>query len=152
MRGPGKQLTTSTYHVAKALVTRGAIRETIRLALDVHDGVAGRVEHLAATPEESHPKINKRENRAKNYQLDPSVLDGTTGQRKQVDVNSVNMFLQTLMQHAICGTSAATSNSWSAILFFSTSLPQVSTRWVQSAIKLCTIHSLNSALSINGNI
>ena len=78
MQVPSKQLTTSTYHVAKALVTRGAIRKPIRLALDVHDGVAGRVEHLAATPEESHPKINKRENRAKNYQLDPSVLDGTT--------------------------------------------------------------------------
>ena len=81
MQRPSKQLTTSTYHVAKALVTRGAIREPIRLALDVHDGVAGRVEHLAAAPEESHPKINKWKNRAKNYQLDPSALDGTTGHR-----------------------------------------------------------------------
>ena len=59
------------------------------------------------------------------------------------------MFLQTLMQHAICGTSAATSNSWSAILFCSTSLPQVSTRFVRSAIKLCTVHSLSSTLSIS---
>ena len=37
--------------------------------------------------------------------------------------------------------------------FCSTSLPLASTRWVQSTIKLCTVHSLSSVLSLNvGNI
>ena len=39
------------------------------------------------------------------------------------------------------------------VIFCSTSLPLTSTKWVQSTIKLCTVLSLSSALSINlGNI
>ena len=33
--------------------------------------------------------------------------------------------------------------------FFSTSLPLTSTRWVRTTIKLCTVHSLSSGLSLN---
>ena len=33
--------------------------------------------------------------------------------------------------------------------FFSTSLPLTSTRWVRTTIKLCTVHSLSSTLSLN---
>jgi hypothetical protein len=39
-----------THHVTEALIAWRAIRQTIWLALDVHDGVAGRVEHLPAAP------------------------------------------------------------------------------------------------------
>ena len=39
------------------------------------------------------------------------------------------------------------------VIFCSTNLPLTSTKWVQSAIKLCTVHLQSSALSINlGNI
>ena len=39
--------------------------------------------------------------------------------------------------------------SWDWDNFLSTSLPLTSTRWVQSTIKLCTVHSLTSAFLIN---
>ena len=67
--------------------------------------------------------------------------------------------INTLMQqvHVLWHNYNVTKSAWVrfpsllpiVFCFFRTSLPLASTRWVWTTIKLCTVHSLSSALSLN---
>ncbi len=50
-------MTDFPYHVAKSLITRSSVRESVRLSFDIHDGIACRVKHLATTPNGVQKKI-----------------------------------------------------------------------------------------------
>ena len=39
-----------SYHVAKPLVARCSVRQSVRLSFEIHDRVASRVKHLSTTP------------------------------------------------------------------------------------------------------